>query len=240
MGLQLKGDDEVRGTLNVRPQNEPDMEDPWESGRLIDENYHTSVLKSDLDANIYESRNTGGKFMQALAKLVVVLMLGVALIVTGKWIISIAMPEGRDITNLLKTDEAALASELGVTFKDSPDWISRIHQYSTGKVSVKAAEDIGIIYIDGRQVGIQVESKQYTMFGVQVGEGEKHAYDTMKYKFDNFHSVIDDMARGRTTTYYYYNEVQNDCLVLTINDSTNRIVGLTYFTDYKLITATLN
>lgn len=40
---------------------------------------------------------------------------------------------------------------------------------------------------------------------------------------------------GDYLTYFYYNNEQNDCVALTINDTTNRITGITYFYDFNKI-----
>lgn len=240
MGLQLKGDNGEKEAVNMRPYDDPDMEDPWESGRLIDETYHTSVLKSDLDANIIKKRESEKKIGPMILKVLMMFIIVGVLIVVGKEVVSRVRPEGTDITGLLKSNEETLSSKLKVTFKDKPEWEGRIHQYSTGKVTVKATDDIGIVYIDGKQAGVHIESKKYTMFGLQLGDGEKHVYDNTTFKFDNFHPVLDDMAKGKTTTYFYYNTAQNDCVAVTINESTNRVVGLTYFNNYKQIVSTLD
>lgn len=239
MGLQLKGENEGNN-VEVARRREAPMEDPWESGRLIDETYHTSVLKSDIEAKVLQTTRQNNKILPTILKILFIFVVVGLLIAAGKWIVSKVKPEGKDITGILRMDETAIAKELGVTFTEKSDWVSRIQQYSSGKITVNAADDIGIVYLDGKKVGVHVESKAYTMFGVQLGDGEKNVYDNIQYNFDSFHSVLNDMARGKTTTYYYYNKQQNDCVAVTINDTTNRVVGLTYFSDYKRIVETLD
>lgn len=240
MGLQLKGENEKETLNRISRYEEEEGNNPWDYEDMKEEPYQTTVVSNAMAADIHGEERQGNKLVQVLIKLAIWLGIGAVLLFVGKQIVSKVMPEGKDITGLLRSNEAAISAELGVTFTDNSSWVGRIHQYSKGVVRVKAAEDIGIVYIDGKQIGVHIESKAYTMFGVQIGDGEKNAYDNMQFKFDSFLSVLNDMAEGKTTTYYYYNEAQNDCLALTINDTTSRIVGMTYFTDYKKIIETLD
>lgn len=204
-----------------------------------EEPYQTVTINCTNIETEDERKNQKSLAMSAVRTMIILFIVGLIVIGVGKAIVSIVMPEGEDITPLLTDNAKTIAAELGVTFTDHPEWAARVHQYAVGTVTVKAAEDIGIVYINGRQIGVQVESKAYTMFGIQIGDGEKHAYDHMTYPFEDFFSVINDMAEGKTTTYFYYNKKQNDCIALTINDTTNRIVGMTYFTDYEKVIETL-
>lgn len=52
-------------------------------------------------------------------------------------------------------------------------------------------------------------------------------------------SQIHQYSKG-TTTYFYYNNEHNDCVALTVNDTTNRIVGITYFYDFNKIMETID
>ena len=51
--------------------------------------------------------------------------------------------------------------------------------------------------------------------------------------------VLNDMAGGNSTAYYYYNMSENDCFVLIVNEQSNRVVAMTYFNNYSKITETL-
>ncbi|MDE6433168.1 MAG: hypothetical protein K2L07_02925 [Lachnospiraceae bacterium] len=237
MGLQLKGTDNKEMSNSVQ-----DGENPWDNPNQpeLEEPYHTNVITNTMTATIQGEEKQENSLTKAVRMLIVALLIGAVLIFGGKAIVSVMMPEGEDITTLLKQDAGAIAKSLGLTFTDNTEWVSQIHQYSNGTVTVKAAEDIGIVYIDGKQAGVHIRSKKYTIFGIQLGDGEKEMYDHTTYPYDNFLSVINDMAEGKTTTYYYYNLEQNDCVALTINDATNRVVGITYFYDYKKVTETLD
>lgn len=241
MGLQLKGENEPGSKGEGIQKNGEESINPWELPNVVEEKepYHTVVINNATTAEIQGAQKQGNPVIKALIKLLMFLLAGAVLFFVGKANVGTIMTEGTDITSLLRKDANAIAADLGITFTDNAEWISQIHQYSKGAVTVKAAEDIGIVYIDGQQAGIHIRSKKYTIYGIQVGDGEKETYDYTSYPYDNFLSVINDMAAGKTTTYFYYNVEHNDCVAITINDTTNRIVGMTYFYDYKKITETL-
>lgn len=232
MSLELKGENND----NQYQKKEP-AANPWDYENMREEPFQTTVNTSSLAAEVHGIDPPENHAKNAVMKVVILLAIGFSLVLICKLIL--LMQKGKDITDYLRCDEAAIASELKLDLLDRPEMVGHIHQWSTGEVSVKGTEDFGVVYIDGKQAGIHVESKKYTMYGLQLGEGEKHAYENMSYDFEDFHAVLNDMAEGKTTTYYYYNTQKNDCIAMTINDTTCRIVGLTYFYDYQKVIETL-
>lgn len=232
MSLQLKGNSE---TDNPSVQPSAAEENPWDYKGNETKQEPYRVTANTVSPAVQVDKGQDNSIMSVLVKIVIALVIGAILIFGGKGIVSVLMPEGEDITSLINKDCNTIASELNVTFQDNTEWVSQIHQYSNGTTTVKAAEGIGVVYIDGKQAGIHIRDKNYTIYGIQIGQGEKEAHDHTTYPFDNFMSILDDMSEGKTTTYYYYNNERNDCVALTINDTTNRIVGITYFNDFNLI-----
>lgn len=238
MGLQLKGENENSRATGQNIAEQTPGSNPWDapnSSMQDGEPYSVKSVHNSVTATIQGQEKQGNPIAGVIAKIVIALAVCAALVFGGKSIVSVVMPEGQDITTLLTQNENQIASALGVTFENNTEWVSQIHQYSNGAVTVKAAEGIGIVYIDGKQAGVHVRDKAYTMFGIQLGDGEQQAHDHTSYPYDNFLSILNDMAEGKTTTYFYYNEGRNDCVALTINDTTNRIVGMTYFYDFNKI-----
>lgn len=236
MGLQLKGDN---GSNDLKPNHENENKNPWDYEKPLDNSYEKPVITTSLKSNTVNEAAVKPTAGVTIVKLIIALIVCGALILIGKGIASKALPEGEDITAVLKKSESAIAQQLGLTFTEDATLVNEIPQYSEGKVRVVSAEDVAVVYIDGRQMGVHMRTKLYRMYNVQVGMGEKEANENMTYVSDNFFSVLNDMAVGRTTTYFYYNMAQNDCLALTINNTTNRVVAVTYYYDYKKISETL-
>ena len=78
------------------------------------------------------------------------------------------------------------------------------------------------------------------MFGISIGDGEFKIDDNLTYEYDESFNVLDDMLGGKSTAVFYYNKANNDCLVIFINDKSARVVAMTYFNDYKLVTQNLS
>lgn len=245
MGLQLKGENNADQSSVTREQNPWDgpkkEQNPWDVAGQEDD-----LLKMDEPKVVYNTAMAEAQAKQKesnpivgmILKMIVALAVCGLVIFAGKMIVSVVLPEGEDITQLLDKKEDVVAKELDVTFADNPTMASRVYQYSKGTVSVRGTEDLGIVYIDGKQIGVHIASNKYTMFGVQTGDGEKEMYDHTSYPYDSFTTILDTMG-GKGTVYIYYNEQRNDCIVFYINNTTNRIVSMTYFNDYKKVTETL-
>ena len=243
MGLQLKGDGDNSLSEGQVTENVEKTVNPWDvpgKGMEEDAPYQTKTIHNSMTATIQGQEKQDNPIVTAIVRIIIGLVVCAVLFLGGKAIVSVVMPEGEDITNLLTRDANTIAAELGVTFTDNTEWVSQIHQYSKGTVTVKAADGIGIVYIDGKQAGVHIRSKAYTIFDIQIGDGERHVYNNTSYPYDNFLSILNDMAAGKTTTYFYYNQERNDCVALTINDTTNRIVGMTYFYDFNKIMETID
>jgi len=245
MGLQLKDGNQTdtsQEPKGVNPWDAPKKEvNPWdvpekeEVDLKIEEPvmlYNTSM--AELKAQQKESNPLVGAFFKIIIALVVC---GIIMFV-GKQIVSVVRPEGQDITNLLNKKESEIAAELGLTFVDDPAMERNIYQYSKSKATVKSAGDLGIVYLEGRKIGVHIPSKQYKIFNIQIGAGEVEMYNRTTYPFDSSLVLLDTMG-DKATVYIYYNEQRNDCIVYYINNTTNRIVHMTYFNDYKKITETL-
>ena len=245
MGLQLKGENGTERATVTSEQN------PWDTPKKVENPWDVPGKEDDL-LKIEEPKvvyNTAMAEMQGkqkesnpvagmIVKIIIALVVCGLIIFVGKKIVSVVRPEGEDITKYLGQNANTVAKELGLTLTDSPHMEANIYQYSKGTVSVKGTEDLGIVYIDNKQMGVHIPTKKYTIFGVQVGDGEREMYNRTSYPYDSSTSILNTMS-GKGTVYIYYNRERNDCIVFYINNTTNRIESMTYFNDYKKVTETL-
>ena len=147
---------------------------------------------------------------------------------------------GKDISNQLILSEAEIGLNLGITFEDNENKVKSVRQYTKGKVTVRSGGDLNIIYVDGKQVGVNTRSRKYRFYNVGINDAEKDVIEAMTYKYDDSMIVINDIMDGESDTYYYYNKKNNDCLVLVVNNRSNRIADMTYYTDYRKMTEQLS
>lgn len=174
--------------------------------------------------------------VMSIVKLVVFIAV-IALI--AKLIINWLNPKVTDVTDYINFDVATIEKELDIDMKPDAQMASQINQHSTGTVTVEGNGEIGVVYIDGAYAGLHIDAKGYGMFDVAIGDPEYDAIDNLSFDYDDSMVVLNDLMGGQSTTVYYYNVANNDCVVMITNATTNRIVAMTYFCDYARITETL-
>lgn len=208
---------------------------PWDNPKASSSMEPYQTTKSIKSTYVQEKRNF--HVAENLLRLVGALVVVGVLIIVGKTIVSKLMPEGVDVTNMLSKPEMELEKELGVTFTDNTSWGPKMIQYSGGDLTIRANEDIGVVYINKKHVGLHLHTKQYKMYGIQVGMSEKKVNETLgtTFQFDNFLTIVDSGGQSGTTTYYYYRTRKNDCISIVIKNNTNRVDSITYYNNYKLI-----
>ena len=242
MPIQLKANDNNDNEKNEEQLREEQGLDAYESTSKYSQD-------SDMDGrNTYQSNpvtikkekriNSGNRsVVYKVIGIILVLLIFYGLYRGAMYMTSSG---GRDITEDLTMSEESLASAYNITFQDNSELVSKVPQYSGGKVSVRSGGGLNVIYIDGKQVGISTTSRSYKFYGVAINQPGKDAEEDMTYDEDDSMVVLNDLMGGNSNSYYYYNKKNNDCLVITVSGQTNRVVSMTYFTDYKKITRNLS
>ena len=167
------------------------------------------------------------------------IVIAVIVFVAVKFIINLANPKVTDLTPYINVEAEELSKKLDLDFKDDADMASKVNQYSRGEITVKGDGDVGVVYIDGQYAGLHTDSKSYSMFNLQVGDPEYSMEDDMSFESDESMCVLNDLAGGSSTAYFYARSGGNDCFVIIVNEHSNRIAAMTYFNDYMKVTETL-
>ena len=234
MELKLKSDTEEIKT----PKK--DLELDIETGDLVSKNdfsnLDTPPVKISTNIDYQSPKKKNGLDIFSIIKWVVLIVIA---IVAVKFIMNIANPKITDLTPYINMEADAVAKELDLSFSQDDNMASKIHQYSTGMVTVEGDGEVGVVYIDGIYAGLHTDSKSYSLYNLRVGDPEYSMEDNTTYNFDENMCVINDMFGGSSTTYFYYNKANNDCLAIIINSKSNRIAAMTYFNNYLKITETL-
>ena len=237
MGLQLKGE-----SNNTENKRNGEQNNPWDvpEKRDVLDIEEPKVIYNTAMADAQAKQKGNGLIVGTIIKMVIIFMVCGLIMFAGKKLVSVFVPEGQDVTTMLTWKENEISTSLEEVFADNPGWATDVYQYSKGSIAVKGAGDIGVVYIDGRQIGVHIDSNKYTIFGVQVGDGEKNMYDNTTYPFDSFISIMDTINDGKSTLYIYYNQSRNDCIFFRINNTTNRIESMTYYSDFRKVTELLD
>ncbi|MCR5148891.1 MAG: hypothetical protein K6C35_07985 [Eubacterium sp.] len=143
--------------------------------------------------------------------------------------------KGTDITALLRYSESKIAAETKTNFIVDVNGSEKLPIGLGDHYTVKTDGDLNLIYVNRRLVGINTSSRKYKIYGVAINQGEVYAMKQMFYPHEDFIKITPNDYDVYSNSYLYYSRKKNDCFLLTVNNTSNRIASLTYFTDYRLI-----
>jgi len=246
MELKLK-DDVEKKTIERKPE---DLSDDYIQGKtdLYSNKDDTTAINGTMytnnpvkiSTNVVAptvSKDKNGFDVMGIVKWIVIAVIAV---VGVKLIYGLVNPKSIDVTNYVNLEADEFAKKMDISLKPDSAMSTKIPHYCDGTVTVDSNEKIGVVYIDGKRKGIHTDDKKYNMFGIHIGDGEYKIEDNITFEYDEYFSVLNDMAGGNSTALFYYNTAKNDCLVITVNDKSARVVAMTYFNDYKLISKNLS
>ena len=146
----------------------------------------------------------------------------------------------KELMDCVNMNTEQLEKELGVSLTKNDDTAKRVRHYSNGTLTSDGNGDIAVLYLDGKQLGIHIDSDDYMLFNIEIGDPRYEAEDKMTYQKENTMQILNDMYNGTSTSAFYYNTAKNDCVMVNYNDKTNRVVSITYFNDLSRVSERLN
>lgn len=172
---------------------------------------------------------------EAMKKILKRAVIIVIVIFVGKEIMDFVNPKVTDVTPYLNMTKPEIEETLDISFSSSPDMVKKIYGYTNGKITVDGNSDnsIGIVYIDGKQVGFHLDNRRYGMYGIEIGDSFLNVEDKITYEYERQYEVLTDIGQGASSATFYRNYSKGDCLVVVVNDTSGRVVALTYFSDGK-------
>jgi hypothetical protein len=208
---------------NGDPNGFVDMSDP-----AITENKNPYVINSTY---VKEDKQTVSPVVKIVILAAIALVLIIAFVVVRNKYFS-----SHDLTPDVNLSEDELAKKYKMNFEEDKNMLQKVPRWTDAKVSVKSDKDLCVVYANGKQVGLHTSNKRYTIYGVKVGDPDYKVEDMLTFKHESNFSVLNDIGNGSATAYYYYDWSKNACVVLTVNDTSNRIVAITYYSDLKTMT----
>ena len=136
---------------------------------------------------------------------------------------------GTDITTWLSSPERVLEDQLKTYFLLDQSLTSTIKAENgvEAKLTVESDGELNIIYLNGKQVGINTSGRKYQFYNVAINQPEINAVRDTHYVYDDYWESVGNLEQAVSRTHYYYNNKNNDCLAMTVNLYSNRIVNLT-------------
>ena len=170
------------------------------------------------------------------AKLIIFIVVVVVISFASSIILFVKSLQSRptDVTKMIEYDEKKFAKELDLNFKDNEIFGRLVRVFSDDKVTAKTDNGFGVIYIRGKQQGIFFDSPKYELFGLQVGDKCDNNFSKVKYQYEKIEREVVDYSEGFKYYTYLYNTRRGDCMIVSYDTRTNKILELGYFYDYKL------
>jgi len=175
-------------------------------------------------------------FMGAVAAVIATVAIAYGIFVG---IESLLKSGGKDITAFLSLSEQELTANLNEKFTPNPTLTASLNESLPGAVVVKSSDELNLIYIDGRLIGINTSGRKYSFHGISCNQPEITAAHEMSYEYRNSGWEVSDVAAGISQSHYYYNRAENTCLVMTVNLYSNRVVSITWYNDFAKIADSL-
>lgn len=173
---------------------------------------------------------------RALVSWIERIILIVLLIIAGKKAMEYFAPKPVDVTEMGTMKAEELERELGITLTPNSEMAKRIYHYSWDKISTKSTDGISVVYIGSRQVGLHIDNRKYSMYGLHTGYSEADVRKKMTYNYEGQFGLMTDDVLGSSNAIFYYNKTKNDCLVVIYNNYSKYVVAVTYFKDLKKMT----
>ena len=63
--------------------------------------------------------------------------------------------------------------------------------------------ELNIIYVSGKQIGVNTTGRKYKFFNVAVNQSEISAVKNMTYKYKKSKEVLEDMSKGVSDSFAY-------------------------------------
>ena len=147
---------------------------------------------------------------------------------------------GFEVARMLNMSEDKIAKELDTSFHDDDSLVSEVTEFPDEGIKVRTDGNLNIIYENNIRIGINTSSRKYKFYGIGINQPNIENEKRMSYHYDGIVQRTEDVMGGKSNTYYYYNRSQNDCLAITINNSSNRVANMTYYNDFARIEDDLN
>ena len=192
---------------------------------FMDPNYHSSSSMAPVD-----------KSDEKLKKTLISLGVLALLVILVKLLV---FPSPKDLTSVAALQEEDIASQYHITFERDEEMDRYIPQYSNGTIEAKSGKGLTVFSIDGVYSGWHFDNTKWTVYGIKVGMAVQDIPSNLTFKGEPF-MLLNDMLGGSSTADYYVNEATNECLVITISDRTGRIAAITYWKDFKNLSAQIS
>ena len=143
---------------------------------------------------------------------------------------------GEEISWVFDMPDNLIALKLDTKFKKDTDIVDSIPIYSNDRVTVKSDGNLNIVYVENKRIGFNTQSRDYKIYGVAINQTASSVHKKMNFFYDQRYLTVQDTYGSNSDTTYYVNTEDNICLAVTVNSTSNRVIGVSYFSDFEKAT----
>lgn len=215
--------------LKVKPFEKEDETKDWQSGKIKNDFWNYDYDNSK-EADAIKKNKVKSKLL-----IVIIAVISVALIL-GIIIFIKSIPRKlNDVTNITRHNEKQLSEELHLSFKSSDMYTPKVRVLSEAIVDARADKGFSVVYVDRTQQGIFFDSRKYKLYGLSLGDTCDENFSNTSYKFNKTYMEVVDYHSGQMNYYYLYNTSKGDCMIVSVDSKTRKVLELGYFYDYKIM-----
>ena len=144
--------------------------------------------------------------------------------------------KGREVSGMFKKPDDYIVKELGGIFKEDDSLVEKIPIYTDGNVKVKTNGELNIIYVNDKRIGFNTTSRDLRIYGVAINQMEINLTHNMTFFYNEKDQALDNAYGSSSGVTFFRNTSTNECLAVVIGGTSHRVVSVSYFTDYNLVT----
>ncbi|GEM_PF-5189648 len=164
------------------------------------------------------------------------IVIGVALaLVACRGISYVLESKGTDISHLLALPEYQLSREFQAEFRWDKELPDKLPVKLGEHVEVKTNGDINLIFVDGSFTAINTSSRDYRFYEVGINQSIRSSLRRTTFRYENTSKLTQNTHGNYSDSYIYCNWSDNNCLILTVNNTSNRVASLTYIRDLRAV-----
>ncbi len=143
---------------------------------------------------------------------------------------------GEEISYLFNRPDDLLAREMNTEFTDDIKLGDSMPVFTSGQVTAKTDGELNIVYVNNERVGFNTTGRDYKIFGISVNMTEISLKHRVTLVYDRVLHNLPSAYGGKSNMTYFVNDETGECLVVIISSSSNKVVSVSYFTDFDKVT----
>ena len=143
---------------------------------------------------------------------------------------------GEEINYVFDQPDHIIEKDLETEFKDDFTLVDSMPIFADGRVTVKSDGELNIIYVNNERIGFNTTGRKYKFFGISINQTEISLKHRVTFFYDKVYHNMLSAYGGKSNMTYFVNEETGACVLVIIGGTSNKVVSVSYFTDFERVT----